>query len=355
MEKTMKRRTFLQAMAATAMLPYLNTKAYAADRILQVGVYNSAQGALIKKEVVPVFERDYQCRVLTTEGPTLANIAALRATKNKPVYSVMSMDDIGVPQAKAEGLIEPLSADEIPNLKSVFDRYVLGDSYGVGFSVSMAGLFINTGMMQPINSYAEIFDPKYARQIILNTPKNTQSILMLIVAAALATGKPLHEAQYLIDQGWEKLAQLKPNVMTVYDSEAQVMMVAQGQAMIGGIEYSKAIYPHTQKGVPLDMTYPQEGAFTGINGLALVKGAPQRELGLAWINRLLEPSVQKMLAEATLSAPTVRGIEFDAATLKYLAYPESRMQELNLFTPDWSYIIPRRAELLEKYNQTFSG
>ncbi|WP_170115988.1 extracellular solute-binding protein [Brenneria roseae] len=352
---TMKRRTFLKAMAGTALLPYLNTRVNAADRILQVGVYNSAQGALIKKEVIPAFEKDYTCRVLTTEGATLANIASLRATKNKPIYSVMSMDDIGVPQAKEEGLIEQLPIDEIPNLKNVFDRYLFNDNYGVGFSVSMAGLFINTSMMQPIKSYAEIFDPKYAHQMILNTPKNTQSILMLIVAAALATGKPLQEAQYLIDQGWEKLAQLKPNVMTVYDGESQVMMVAQGQAMIGGIEYSKAIYPHTKKGIPLDMTYPQEGAFTGINGLVLVKGAPQRELGLAWINRLLEPSVQKMLAEATLSAPTVRDIEFDAETLKYLAYPESKMNELNLFTPDWTYIIPRRAELLEKYNQTFSG
>ncbi|MCU5772130.1 extracellular solute-binding protein [Erwiniaceae bacterium BAC15a-03b] len=353
---SIKRRTFLKAVAGTAMLPYLNIKANAAaDRVLQVGVYNSAQGALIKKQVLPEFEKEYNCRVLTTEGATLANIAALRATKKKPLFSVMSMDDIGIPQAKEEGLIEQLPVDEIPNLKNVFDRYLLSDRYGVGFSVSMAGLFINPQVTQPIQSYSEIFASKYAHQMILNTPKNTQSILMLIVAAALATGKPLQEAQYEIDKGWEKLAQLKANVMTVYDGEAQVMMVAQSQAMVGGIEYSKAIYPHTKKGIPLDMTYPKEGAFTGINGLALVKDAPQRELGLAWINRLLEPSVQKMLAEVTLSAPTVRGIEFDEQTLKYLAYPEDKMKALNLFTPDWTYIIPRRAELLEKYNQTFTG
>ncbi|MGK3114302.1 extracellular solute-binding protein [Candidatus Pantoea formicae] len=351
----MKRRTFIKAVAGAALLPYIQVKANAADRVLQVGVYNSAQGALIKQKVLPEFEKEYNCKVLTTEGATLANIAALRATKAKPVFSVMSMDDIGVPQAKAESLIEPLPAEGIPNLKNVFDRYLLSDRYGVGFSVSMAGLFINPQMTKPIASYNEIFTPQFAHQMILNTPKNTQSILMLIVAAALATGKPLQEAQYEIDKGWDKLAELKNNVMTVYDGEAQVMMVAQGQAMVGGIEYSKAIYPHTKKGIPLDMTFPKEGAFTGINGLALVKGAPQRELGLAWINRLLDADVQKMLAEVTLSAPTVRGINFDAATLKYLAYPEDKMKQLNLFTPDWTYIIPRRAELLERYNQTFNA
>ncbi|ORM65506.1 ABC transporter substrate-binding protein [Pantoea rodasii] len=351
----MKRRTFIKAVAGAALLPYIQVKANAADRVLQVGVYNSAQGALIKQKVLPAFEKEHNCKVLTTEGATLANIAALRATKAKPVFSVMSMDDIGVPQAKAENLIEPLPAEGIPNLTNVFDRYLLSDRHGVGFSVSMAGLFINPQMTKPIESYNEIFTPQFAHQMILNTPKNTQSILMLIVAAALATGKPLQEAQYDIDKGWDKLAELKNNVMTVYDGEAQVMMVAQGQAMVGGIEYSKAIYPHTKKGIPLDMTFPKEGAFTGINGLALVKGAPQRELGLAWINRLLDADVQKMLAEVTLSAPTVRGITFDEATLKYLAYPEEKMQQLKLFTPDWTYIIPRRAELLERYNQTFNA
>ncbi|NIG20227.1 extracellular solute-binding protein [Pantoea sp. Al-1710] len=351
----MKRRTFIKAVAGAALLPYIQVKANAADRVLQVGVYNSAQGALIKQKVLPEFEKEYNCKVLTTEGATLANIAALRATKAKPVFSVMSMDDIGVPQAKAESLIEPLPTEGIPNLENVFDRYLLSDRYGVGFSVSMAGLFINPQMTKPIASYNEIFTPQFAHQMILNTPKNTQSILMLIVAAALATGKPLQEAQYEIDKGWDKLAELKNNVMTVYDGEAQVMMVAQGQAMVGGIEYSKAIYPHTKKGIPLDMTFPKEGAFTGINGLALVKGAPQRELGLAWINRLLDADVQKMLAEVTLSAPTVQGINFDESTLKYLAYPEEKMQQLNLFTPDWTYIIPRRAELLERYNQTFNA
>lgn len=352
---SMKRRTFIKAVAGAALLPYIQVKANAADRVLQVGVYNSAQGALIKQKVLPDFEKEYHCKVLTTEGATLANIAALRATKAKPVFSVMSMDDIGIPQAKAENLIEQLPAEGIPNLNNVFDRYVLSDRYGVGFSISMAGLFINPQMSQPIASYNDIFNSHYAHQMILNTPKNTQSILMLIVAASLATGKPFQEAQYDIDKAWDKLAELKNNVMTVYDGEAQVMMVAQGQAMIGGIEYSKAIYPHTKKGIPLDMTFPKEGAFTGINGLALVKGAPQRELGLAWINRLLEPSIQKMLAEVTLSAPTVRGIEFDEATLKYLAYPEAKMQQLNLFTPDWTSLIPRRAELLERYNQTFNA
>jgi putative spermidine/putrescine transport system substrate-binding protein len=352
---TMKRRTFLTAAAGTLALPYMYSKACADDRVLHVGVYNSAQGALVKKEVIPAFEKEFGCRVLTTEGATLANIATLRATRDNPTYGAMVMDDVGITQAKSEGLIEQLNADEIPNLKNIYPRYIFQDSYGVGYSISIAGLFYNPQTGKQIASYEEIFDPKYARRMLLNTPKNTQSVLMLIVAASLSTGKPFKEAQYLIDDAWAKLKDLKPNVLTIYDAEAQVMMVAQGQADIGGIEYSKAVYPHTRQGAPIDMTFPKEGAFTGINSITLVKGAPQRDLALKYINRMLEPSVQKMLSEATLSAPSAKGIEFASDTARFLAYPDTKMEDLNMFTPDWDYIIPRRGAWLEKYNQTFNG
>ncbi len=302
------RRTLIKAGAAAVAFPTIISRASAQDvKQLHVGVYNSALGRLVQKEVIPKFEAEFKCRVFTIEGATLSNIAALRATRDAPRFSVMMMDDVGIPQAKQEGLIDKLDPNKIPNLEKVYKRYIFEDGYGVGFSISGAALFINPQVTKPIESYEQIFDAKYRKQILLNTPKNTQSVLMLIVATALVTGKPLKEAQYLVDAGWDKLSLLKPNVLTIYDSEAQVLQVAQGQATIGGIEYSKAIFPHTAKGLPLDMTFPKEGAFTGINSMTLAKNAPEPELGAAFINRILEPSVAKMLSEQTLSAPSVAG------------------------------------------------
>lgn len=352
---TLSRRTLIKAGAAASVFPTIITSASAQTKQLHVGVYNSAQGKLIQKEIIPKFEAEFKCRVFTTEGATLSNIAALRATRDAPRFSVMSMDDVGIPQAKQEGLIEKLDPNKIPNLEKVYKRYIFEDGYGVGFAISSAAMFVNPQVTKSLDSYEQIFDAKYRKQILLNTPKNTQSVLMLIVATSLVTGKPLKEAQYLVDQGWDKLATLKPNVLTIYDSEAQVLQVAQGQATIGGIEYSKAIYPHTAKGMPIDMAFPKEGAFTGINSITMVKNAPEPELGAAFINRLLEPSVAQMLAEQTLSAPSVAGINFKPETARFLAYPDTKATDLGLFTPDWNYIVPRRGPWLERYNQVFTS
>jgi putative spermidine/putrescine transport system substrate-binding protein len=69
----------------------------------------------------------------------------------------------------------------------------------------------------------------------------------------------------MIEQAWPKMAALKPNVLSNFENQTTVMQVAQGEADIAGIFYSKSVYPYTVQGAPVDMCYPREGAFAGIN------------------------------------------------------------------------------------------
>lgn len=352
---TTTRRTILKSAAGALAMPTIITSAFAQEKQLHVGVYNSALGKLVQKEVIPAFEQKHKCRVFTIEGATLSNIAALRATRNAPKFSVMMMDDVGVPQAKEEDLIDKLDPAKIPNLEKVYKRFIFEGGYGVGFNISAAGMFYNPQTVKGLTSYEQLFEPKFKKRILLNTPRNTQSVLMLIVATALATGKPLKEAQYLVDQGWDKLAQLKPNILTIYDSEAMVLMVPQGQADVGGIDYAKSVYPHAAKGVPIDMAPLKEGFFTGINSMTLAKNAPEPELGCAFIDHMLQPSVLQMLSSQTFGAPSVEGITFTPEVARYLPYPATKMDDMGLMTPDWNFIIPRRPAILERYNTLFNS
>ena len=88
----------------------------------------------------------------------------------------------------------------------------------------------------------------------------------MIAAAAVATGKPFKDAQYLAEQAADKLRELKPNVLNLYKSSGTAAStVLQGEAYYGAISASKWVHPYTQKGAPIDMTYPKEGGFFGIN------------------------------------------------------------------------------------------
>jgi putative spermidine/putrescine transport system substrate-binding protein len=353
MGQNVKRRTVLSG-ALTAPL-IIGRRASAADRSITVGIYTGQQGDVVRKQIIPPFEAKFKCKVFTTQGVTLEQIALMRTTRDNPKYSVMFVDDIGIELAKREGLIEKLPREEIPNLDRVLKRFIYYDGYGAAFAMSAAGLCYNTATGKPLVSYGDLWDPSLRRRFLMETPKSTQSIYLLIAAVSVETGKPYSETQYMIDQSWPKMEALKPNVLSIFESQTTVMQVADGQADIAGIFYSKTVYPYTVKGAPVDMCYPREGAFAGINCVSLVKNAPDRELGLAFINHMLDPGIQRLLAEATLTAPSISGLEFKPDIAKYMAYPEAKMDEMAIFSPDWTVINPMRSKILERYNEVFGA
>ena len=353
MSTKIARRTVLGAAAALATPFVIGRHSRAAERSITVGIYTGKQGEHVRKTIIPAFEAKHNCKVYTTLGVTLEQIAALRATRNNPRYSVMFVDDVGVAMGKNEGLMEKLPVDEIPNMKRLLKRFVFYDGYGAGFAMSTASLAYATQTTKPLETYAELWDPKFRQRFLMETPKATQSIYLLIAAVTLATGKPYAQAQYLLDQAWPKMEALKPNVLSIFQNEEAITQMIQGQADVAGLFYSKSVNPYNAKGAPVAMCYPREGTFAGINTVTLVKNAPDRELGIAFINWMLDPGVQQGLAEATLAAPTISGLEFKPDVAKYIAYPESKMDEMGIFSPDWNFINPLRPKLVEKYNEVF--
>jgi putative spermidine/putrescine transport system substrate-binding protein len=340
------------AMAAPVII---GRRASAADRSITVGIYAGQQADVVRKQIIPPFEAKFQCKVYTTEGVTLGQIAIMRATRNNPKYSVMFVDDIGIELASREGLIEKLPREQMPNLDRVMNRFIYYDGYGAAFAMSSAGPAYNTATGKPVASYGDLWDPKLRGRFLMYSPKGTQSLYLLIAAVAVTSGKPYSEAQYLIEQAWPKMEALKPNVLSMFESETAVMQVAQGQADVAGLFYSKSVNPYTVAGAPVAMCYPREGTFAGINCVSLVKNAPERDLGIAFMNHMLDPAMQRVLAEATLTAPTIPNLEFKPEVVKFMAYPEAKMEAMGIFSPDWRFINPLRTGLLEKYNQVFTS
>ena len=341
-------------LGAAALAPTVFVRgAWSQGKQIQVGVWGGTQGEFIRKSVLPKFEKDFGCKVLAEEGNTLGQIARLRATKAAPRYTVMFVDDLGVEIAKREGLIDPLPLAQMPNMAKVYPRFVYEAGYGVALAVSTGGIFYNPAKTRPLTSYADLWDPRYAKKISLVSTKTTPSVFVVIACAAVATGKPLKEAQYLDAQAWAKMEALKPNVLKLYTSDTASLEVAQGEGDLGGIEYSKYVLPYTVQKASVDMCYPKEGAFAGVNCQVLVKGGPNPELGAEWMNRMLAPDVQQPLAEVSLAAPPIDGLEFKPDLARLLAYPAAKMDEMALFSPDWTYVNANRAAWIEKYNQIF--
>ena len=299
MGKAVRRRTVLSGAVAAPLI--IGRRASAADRSITVGIYTGQQGDVVRKQIIPPFEAKNQCKVYTTEGVTLEQIALMRATRNNPKYSVMFVDDIGVELAKREGLIEQLPREQIPNMERVLKRFIFFDGYGAAFAMSAGGTllqhrdrqaadqlwrFVGSGPAQPFHDGVAEGDTEPLSADRRRHARDRQTL------------RP--RRSIMIEQAWPKMEALKPNVLSIFESQTTVMQVANGQADVAGLFYSKTVYPYTVKGVPVEMCYPREGTFAGINTVTLVKNAPDRELGIAFINHMLDPAIQKLLAEADI-------------------------------------------------------
>src|SRR5215472_4036095 len=144
MSHTLKRRTVLGGIGTSIAAPLIiGRRASADERAITVGIYTGQQGEVVRKQIIPPFEAKYKCKVFTTQGVTLEQIALMRTSRNNPKYSVMFVDDIGVELAKREGLIEKLPREQIPNMQRVLNRFIYYDGYGAAFAVSAAGIAYN--------------------------------------------------------------------------------------------------------------------------------------------------------------------------------------------------------------------
>jgi putative spermidine/putrescine transport system substrate-binding protein len=353
MSNRVTRRQALQGAAALAAPFVLVRNSWAQGKTIQMGIWGGVAGEYIRKVVIPPFEQELGCKVLVEEGVTLSQVGRLRATKDDPKYTVMFMDPLGIEICKREGLIASLPKDKMPNLATVYPRFILEDGHGVAFGVTAAALFYNPKAVAAPTSYADIWDAKYKKRLSLIGVRNTPSTFLVIATAAIATGKPFQEAQYLSDAAWPKLKELKANVLNLFESNAAAVFVAQGEADLGAVEYSQYIYPYTAKGASVDMAFPKEGSFAGHNCEVFVKGGPNPDLGAAFMNRMLDPKIQKGMAEVTLAGPTVPGIEFAPDIAKMLPYPLSRVEEMRLFNVDAANINANRSQWIETLNSIF--
>ena len=118
------------------------------------------------------------------------------------------------------------------------------------------------------------------------------------------------------------MAALKPNVLSIFENETAVIMLIAGPGRHRRHRVFEKPLPLHGPGRAGGHVLPREGTFAGINCLTFVKDGPDRELAIAFINRMLDPGMQQGLAEASLASPTGQGPSFKPDIAKYIAYPE---------------------------------
>jgi len=248
--------------------------------------------------VTALFEKETGIRVVQTIVQS-SWASAVRLLTAPGREDLLIVDEDLVQSLSAEGLLEPLDAAAIPNLKNIDPKFLRlffdpDNRYSVPYLAGCLGIFVNTQLVsQPPKTFADLFRPEFDQRIFFaNTPNDMTEIAwrarrgreaLKITEDNLATLEPLMK---------EWLGRIK--YLSNMDPQPAF---ASGEVVVGAIWNGDAARILSQD--PKYRWIVPSDPYTFLSSFVCARGSRHKAEAMAFINFLLRPDVSKMVSDST--------------------------------------------------------
>lgn len=289
------------------------------------------------------FEQEFGITVNYVRMSTGEALARLEAEKDNPQFDIMWGGPIDTYiSGKEADVFDPY---ESPNLSNLLDqeKYQDPDHYwsgiyvgSLGFATNSDFLADNPGVEAP-TSWDDLLRPEFADNILVAHPSTSGTSYTALATILQVMGD---------EKGWEFIEDYAGQVLQFTKSgAAPAKFVGAGEAAVG-IVFSHDIVKQIEDGLPLVLSFPEEGTGYEIGGQAIVKGAEHRDAAEKWYDWALTPEAQALGPKyQAYQAPTVGGVD--------LAYPE--LLEVNLIDYDFQWAGENKRDFVDKFTNEIAA
>jgi len=180
------------------------------------------------------------------------------------------------------------------NEASFIGRYIEEGRCYTPFTAVPTVFMCNTNLMpaggRP-RSWADLLDPKWRGKIAFADPALSSSSFEALVNMlfAMGKGKP--------DDGWGYVVKFVDNLggKLLGGSSAVYSGVANGEYAVG-VTFEEAAATYLRQGAPVGIVYPTEGIIVEPDGVAVVKGAKNRDSARLFVDFVTSKNVQAKIA-----------------------------------------------------------
>ncbi|SFV07403.1 ABC transporter substrate-binding protein [Alicyclobacillus macrosporangiidus] len=318
------------------------------QQVLVVAGYGGSFQNGLEKSVIPEFEQQFHCKVTYIAGASTATLAKLQAQKANPQIDVALLDDGPQAQAKELGLLAPLDPAVVTNLGSVYDIAKDPDNVGVGIGITATGIAYNTKVFQENHwpaptSWKDLANPKFKGKLVLPSIVTTYGVHMLVMEARVNGG-----GESNIEPGFSAMKTIAPSSVT-FDTTADVSNYFLQGTAVASVWGQGRVNTLKAQGFPIEFVFPKEGAVALLATGNVVKNAPHEKLAQEFVNFLLDPKNQSVIAQSVYMGPTNKSTTLDDKLSKMVIYGPSEINQL--VKMDWKTINANRAAWTDRWNK----
>lgn len=187
-------------------------------------------------------------------------------------------------------------------------------------------------------SWADLLDPAWRGKIAFADPSLSSSSFEALVNMlyAMGGGGP--------DEGWDYVARFVENLdgTLLGGSSAVYNGVANGEYAIG-VTFEEAAAIYLRQGAPVGIVYPLEGTIVEPDGVAVIRGAKNRENARLFVDFVTSKKVQMKIAEdlnrrsCRIDVPPVYGL--------------SDLAEIRVISGDYAWAGANKEQILERFKE----
>ncbi len=310
------------------------------------GAYEEAHRACI----IDDFEAQTGATVDIVTAYSADAFAQLRAQRNSPQFDVIHFSGGQEIVGAEEGLLDPITEEQVPNLADLYDFAKEGTENGVGpaYQITTIGLLHNTEALDfTPTSWRDLEREGVGENLVLTDINNGYGMLGFLMLNRVYGGDLDN-----IQPGLDIVSQLLDDGAIVVSTSPEIQQeFAQNDAWIAPYAQDYA-YTLTSAGLPIRFTQASEGSPASYITVNKVAGRPNDDLADQFINMTLRPESQACFAEALRYAPTNAQTALPGAIAESVAYGPSAMEGLIRFDPQ--KIEANRSEWTEQWRRTIS-
>ncbi|MGE0803869.1 MAG: ABC transporter substrate-binding protein [Lautropia sp.] len=315
---------------------------------LVVGIFGGSFADDSKTCHIAEFEKKTGAKVQLKLGNSSQFAAAVRATGGKSDLDVVYIDNSLATQLKHEGLLQRIDRSALTSAPQVspkaFDK---DDQYVVFMTGATVIVYDKNRVKTPPTSWADLAKPEYANKLAIGDISGTSGLHYLLALNRL-NGGTLDN----LDPGFAAIRPIAKSSVTLYTQADQIVSLFERGEIEVAVWYPDRAGSAIDKGLPLRVVYPKEGAVGILPALVMPKGGKSADLALKYIDEVLSAKGQACFAEKKYAGPVNTEVTLSdkaAAIVPYKATfdamwmpePEAVAKGLPTWTRRWQREVAR--------------